>query len=97
MNNTMEKYLVEIYHDKEEIDCALAAKIFLSSGSHFLVNADWGCNDNVHKAWMIVDAENREEVRRIIPSIFKSKATIVGLNKFTWDEVNAILTKYHNQ
>ena len=91
----MEKFLIEVYHEKEEIECALAAKIFLSSGSHFLTNAEWGCNDDVHKAWMIVEVENKEEARRIIPSSFKSKATIVQLNRFTWDEVNEILTKYH--
>lgn len=91
----MEKFLVEIYHDKHEIDCANAAKVFLASGSHFLVNADWGCNDDVHKAWMIVEAEDKDEVLRIIPPIFKSKSTIVGLSKFTWDKVNEILTKYH--
>jgi hypothetical protein len=91
----MEKFLIEVYHDKEEIACALAAKFFLSSGSHFLTNAEWGCNDDVHKAWMIVEVENREEARRIIPSPFKSKATIVQLNRFTWDQVNEILSRQH--
>ena len=91
----MEKFLIEVYHEKEKIACAQAAKIFLSSGSHFLTNADWGCNDDVHKAWMIVEVENKDEARRIIPSAFKSKASIVQLNKFSWEEVNAILTKYH--
>ena len=91
----MEEFLIEVYHEKEEIACALAAKIFLSSGSHFLTNAEWGCNDDVHKAWMIVEVENKAEAKRIIPSAFKSKANIVQLNRFTWEEVNEILTKHH--
>jgi len=91
----MEKFLVEISHEKDDLSCALAAKIFLSSGSHFLTNADWGCNDDVHKAWMIVEVENREAVMRIIPAAFKSKAKIVQLTRFSWEQVNETLTKYH--
>ena len=37
----MEKFLIEVHHDKEEISCAHAATIFLAFGSHFLTNTDW--------------------------------------------------------
>jgi hypothetical protein len=91
----MEKFQIEVSHDKDKIACYKAVKIFLTSGSHFLVNADWGCKDKVHKAYMTIEAESREEARRIIPSAFRSRATIVQLNKFTWEEVNENLTQSH--
>jgi len=46
----MPRFLIEVPHDEDVIACAQVIKIFLSTGSHFLSNADWGCRDGEHKA-----------------------------------------------
>ena len=71
--------------------CTHVIQTFLSSGSHFLAQADWGCEDGNHSAWMIVDVESREDARAIVPPSFRSQARIIGLSKFTVDQVDAIM------
>ena len=87
----MAKFLIESPHEKEVVACAKAVKIFLETGSHFLANADWGCPDGVHSAWMIVDSDSKDDAREILPPGFRKSATIVRLGKFTLDEVNGII------
>ncbi|UCB46303.1 MAG: hypothetical protein JSV25_02445 [Spirochaetota bacterium] len=41
----MARYLIEVLHEAQGAACARAIKTFLQSGSHFLMNADWGCMD----------------------------------------------------
>ncbi len=90
----MAKFLIEVPHEAEQKACALAIQILLKTGSHYLTNAEFGCYDGEHKAWTIVDVENKEEARRILPPAFRSKAKIIGLNKFTMEEIDEIL-RYH--
>ena len=63
---------------------------FLQTGSHFLRQADWGCHDGEHKAWLIVEAENKDQAIRIIPSLFRSDAKIIKLHTFTSAEMEKI-------
>ena len=71
----MPKYLIEVPHDPDELACAKVIQVFLSSGSHFLSNAEWGCGDGVHNAWMIVDTANRQEAMAIVPPAFRAVTT----------------------
>ena len=71
--------------------CARVVQLFLSSGSHFLAQADWGCEDGNHSAWMIVDVDSKDDARTIVPPPLRSEARIVGLNKFTIDQIDNIL------
>jgi hypothetical protein len=87
----MTRFLIEVPHEAEQKACALAVKVFLETGSHFLSNADWGCRDGEHKAWIIVDVEDKEQARFIVPPAFRPQAKIVQLNKFTLDEIDEIL------
>jgi hypothetical protein len=87
----MARFLIEVPHEAEKKACALAVKVFLETGSHFLSNADWGCLDGVHKAWIIVDVATNDEARMILPPAFRPQAEIVQLNKFTMDEIDEIL------
>jgi hypothetical protein len=90
----MPKFLIEVPHEAEEKACALAVKVFLETGSHFLSNADWGCLDDVHKAWIIVELEDKREARQIVPPAYRPNATIVQLNKFTLEEIDELLTHH---
>lgn len=90
----MAKYLVEVSHDPEKTDCLHSVQILLSTGSHFLTNADWGCLDGVHKAWFIMDVDSKEEALRVVPSFYRKDTTITRLTKFRLDEVEELLNKH---
>lgn len=90
----MPQFLIEVPHPEETLACARIVKVFLSTGSHFLTHADWGCMDGVHSAWLIVDAANKDEARLVVPPQYRSEAKIVGLNKFSLEQVEAILGQH---
>jgi len=90
----MEKYLIEVPHEEEMVACAKAVKLLLTTGSHFITNADWGCNDGVHKAWFTMESGSKEEARSILPVPYRSRAKIVKLNKFTLEEIDEILSHH---
>ena len=73
----MERFLIEVPHEPE--DCAMAMKIFMESGSHFTARADYGCEDGEHKAWMIVELDDRATARGVLPPAYRAKAKIVKL------------------
>jgi len=75
--------------------CIKAVETMLKTGSHFLTRADWGCKDGEHKAWIIVEVQNKEEARAIVPPAFRSQATIVQLNSFSLEEVEGMM-RHHN-
>jgi hypothetical protein len=91
----MARFLIEVKHEDETLECARVVQIFLSTGSHFLSNADWGCMDGDHKAWIIVDVDSKEEARAVVPPAFRPHATIRKLNKFTLEEIEDIL-RHHS-
>ncbi|MFO7935857.1 MAG: hypothetical protein R6U78_17465 [Bacteroidales bacterium] len=93
----MQRFLIEVPHNEDYTSCLQAIHIFLTSGSHFLSNADWGCKDGEHKAWMVVDVDTKEEARRIIPPAYRQDARIVEVNKFTREELDREMRDYHSQ
>lgn len=90
----MPQFLIEVPHPAETLACARVVEVFLTSGSHFLTHADWGCMDGVHSAWIVVEAANKDEARMVVPPAFRSAATIVGLNKFSLEQIEAIISKH---
>jgi hypothetical protein len=90
----MEKYFIEVPHEAEQVACAKAVKVLLTTGSHFLTNADWGCFDGEHKAWITVEAGSKEEARSILPVPYRSQAKIVKLNKWTLQEIDGFLSHH---
>jgi len=90
----MPRFLIEVTHEAEPIACAKAAKLLLEIGSHFVTNADFGCMDGDHRAWIIVEGETKSEVRNILPPAFRSEARIVGLNKFSIQQMDAMLKSH---
>jgi hypothetical protein len=90
----MSRYLVEVPHEPEVFACAGTVRVFLDSGSHYLTHADWGCQDGVHKAWMVVDAESREEARWIVPAPFREAAEVVRLGRFSVGEIDELLATH---
>ena len=91
----MPKFLIEVAHDAEVIACARVVEVFLKSGSHFLTNADWGCLDDQHSAWMLVEVESKGEALQIVPPALRPQAKIVQLNKFTMEQIEEIFRHHH--
>jgi hypothetical protein len=90
----MARFLIEIPHEAEMVACARAIHVLMTSGSHFLTNADYGCKDGDHRAWIIVDVDDREEARRLLPPLYRSQARIVGLNKFSLEQIEELLAHH---
>lgn len=91
----MNTYLIEIPHGAEKIECVKAIKIFLKSGSHFLSHANWGCADGEHKAWMIVEVENKTEALQIVPPLYRRDAKIITLTKYNLKMMEESMEKNH--
>jgi hypothetical protein len=93
----MPKFFIEVPHNSHQIECARAVQIFLMSGSHFLTNAEWGCMDGEHKAWMIVEVETKEEAESIVPPSYRPLAKIVKLNRFSMGEIDEVMQQHEPQ
>ena len=92
----MARFLLEVPHESGVVACARANKILLETGSHFLTHADFGCNDGVHKAWIVVDANSKEEARNMLPPAYRRQATVVGLSKFGIEELDELI-RHHER
>jgi len=90
------KFLIEVPHDANKVACARVVDVFLKSGSHFLAGAHWGCKDGVHKAWMLVDVDSKDEARGILPPFPRLQAKIMQLNTFTIAEIKDILRQHES-
>lgn len=91
----MARFLIEVPHEADPIACARAARILLSTGSHYLTHADFGCKDGDHRAWIVIEADSKDEARGTLPPAYRQSATIVGLNKFSLHELDDLL-KHHS-
>lgn len=87
----MARFLIEVAHDENVSSCMQVVQTFLQTGSHFLSNADWGCMDGEHKAWITVEVDSKEEALGVLPPIFRSKARIVKLNKFKMEDIDEMV------
>jgi hypothetical protein len=91
----MSRFLIEVPHGEDRIACTRAIEIFLNSGSHFLAHADWGCMDGEHKAWLVVDVDDKESAMQILPPSLRSDAKIIRLTKFIRDDTDGRIRSYH--
>jgi hypothetical protein len=82
-------YLIEARHSPSE--CVQAMDEALARGPRFLAQFDWGCVAGEHTGWATVQAENESQAREMVPSVVRSKARIVRVDKVTPDHINAML------
>lgn len=83
----MPRYLIELSHDDEYAACVRALHAVEGSGSHLITNIDWGCNDGVHRGWLIVEVESREEAMGMVPPEARHDARVIQLNRFTREQI----------
>jgi hypothetical protein len=87
----MGKFLIELEHEATKEACERAIEILLSTGSHFLTNAEWGCEDDEHKCWIIVDVDSKEEARCILPPLFRKDCKITQVNRYAVEDFKQAL------
>jgi hypothetical protein len=90
----MTRFLIEVPHDGTAAACARAAELLLRTGSHFLTRADYGCSDGVHKAWITVEVENKDDARNVLPPELRPLASIVLLNYFNMAQVDELKQRH---
>lgn len=74
----MDRYLVESSHDAGDCDLIIR-EIHLAGYLHYF---EWGCHDGVHCGWAIIETDNKEHARQIVPWNIRNKARVVKLEKF---------------
>jgi hypothetical protein len=92
----MARFLIEVPHEDDRVECARAIQVFLQTGSHFLVNADWGCLDGEHKAWIILEGDSKEDILSVLPLEVRPQAKIVKLAKFSMADVDEVLGQHQD-
>ncbi|MEX1071196.1 MAG: hypothetical protein WEC37_01095, partial [Anaerolineales bacterium] len=75
--------------------CERAVNIFLTTGSHFVANAEWGCSDNVHKAWITAELESKQDALSILPPAFRKDAMVVQLENFSPVNLSETIEKHN--
>ena len=83
----MPKFHIEVPHGADEKECKQAIQIFLQTGSHFLTNAEWGCLDGAHNAWIMAEVDSKEEAICILPPAFRSQAKVVQTTRFKIEDL----------
>ena len=76
----MHRYLVISPHTAE--DCKMAIKEFRKYNAGFLTHFEWGCLDNDHTAYAIIEAESHENAKMSVPTIFREKSRVILLTYF---------------
>jgi hypothetical protein len=76
----MNRYIVISSHTPE--DCKMAVKKFRIYNAGFLTHFEWGCFDDDHTAYAIIEAENHENARMSVPPLFREKTRVVKLAYF---------------
>lgn len=90
----MPRFLIEVPHESDTLACAKAVQIFLTTGSHFLSNADWGCMDGDHRAWIVVEVDTKDDARAVLPPAYRADAYIVKLTKFKLENIERTIRKH---
>jgi hypothetical protein len=84
--DAMERYIIETPHTA--LGCRMLIKQLHSQG--YLHNFEWGCKDEVHCGWAIVEAESEEQARMIVPSVVRKDAKVIRILKFDLDEAGEL-------
>jgi hypothetical protein len=76
----MNRYIVLSSHTAE--DCRMAVKYFREYHAGFLTHFEWGCLDNDHTAYAIIEAENHDHAKLSVPPLLRNKTKVVKLVTF---------------
>jgi hypothetical protein len=74
----MYRYLIESPHAPEDCD-RIIQEIHNAGYLHYF---EWGCHDGVHTGWAIMETDNIEHAKQIVPWMVRDKARIVKIERF---------------
>jgi len=74
----MERYVIESPHPVEKCDQV----IHDLHAAGYLHHFEWGCKDNDHTGWAIIEAESAEHAKQIVPWYLRAQARVVRLVRF---------------
>jgi hypothetical protein len=83
----MARYLVELPHTKE--DCLEALDSVVAHSHALMDRIDWGCGDDVHTGWLLIEAQDADAARMMVPTNIRSRAKATQLVKFTAEQVQS--------
>lgn len=81
----MERYLIIAPHTIG--DCEKVLKQIEAMG--YITRFDWGCMDNEHCGWVILEADSAEEALMVVPSFNRQSARAIKLTKFSPEDLKS--------
>lgn len=91
----MPKFLIEVPHENTVEACNTAVHAFQTTGSHFCTNAEWGCHDNEHKAWIFADLDSKQDALAILPPAFRKDAKVVEVEKLSAETLRSVADEHN--
>lgn len=86
----MPTFLIETSHDPSVNACVRSLNAAVNQGSHYLTNSQWGCDDDVHKSWIFVEAADRADANGMVPPMDRLTSTIIEVRKYTPEQVREL-------
>ncbi len=87
----MPRFLIETSHTSEHEGCVRALDAVTKYGSHLMTRTEWGCEDGVHCGWIIVDLNDRDEARRLVPPQYRANSRVVELRRWSRDKIEEMV------
>src|SRR5262249_23245543 len=81
----MDRYLVISNHTSE--DCRMAVEHFANYHSTFMTHFEWGCFENDHNSYALIETDNHEPALMSVPPLLRSKAKAIQVTHITLDMV----------
>ena len=76
----MDRYMVISGHTEK--DCRLAVKHFAEFYAGYIRHFEWGCKDNDHNAYAIIEADSHQQALLSVPPLLRDKARVIKLTYF---------------
>jgi len=76
----MDRYMVISGHTAEE--CRRAVKHFADFHAGYITHFEWGCKDDDHNAYAIIEADSHEQAMMVVPPLFRHSARVIKLVRF---------------
>jgi len=79
----MPRFMIELPHEDELHTCSRALAAIEQGGAHFVTHAEWGCEQGVHVAWLVVELESRDQALQLVPPPLRPMARVIELRRIT--------------
>jgi hypothetical protein len=83
----MPRYMLQTSHDAAHVECERIKHSLQQAGAHFVANAEWGCAEGNHTAWLTVEVASDRDAWLIVPPAMRGSATVTKLSRFGIEEL----------